>query len=187
MGKATKRQIEYCNEIAKTLNIPNPKPNFDDCFNFISQNKELYKIKKFGTKISSFRETGYKYPDNCIQDFYDKFGKDKILFFEKNLYKKAGCYAFADDNNQIIYIGKSINLAERIIKSYTERIRQKDIRDIYYYITPSKADASILEMVLITENKPVLNGDGITDDYSQMFKSNIDILKDFIRLKRKDI
>lgn len=175
-GEATEKQIEYAYAIADKLEIERPKTTYEECSNFISKYKERYKslwCKDLITDLSKFNLKFY------VNDFTEQERK----WINDNLSDVAGVYAFVGEKNKILYIGKSLNLACRIPTSYEERAKQSKIKRVFCYATPTKADASILEMILITENKPVLNSDGNVDDYSLLFKSKLNILKDFKEVK----
>ena len=48
-----------------------------------------------------------------------------------------------------------------------------------YYITKTDSDTNILEIVLISENNPVLNKESNSHDESTLFRSNLSVLNDF--------
>ena len=79
--------------------------------------------------------------------------------------KKPGCYLMKDVNDNIIYVGKAINLRNRV-KSYfindaghTEKTRQlvKHIDHIEWVVVESELEAFILEMNLIKRYRPHYN------------------------------
>ena len=79
--------------------------------------------------------------------------------------KKPGCYLMKDVNGNIIYVGKAINLRNRV-KSYfindaghTEKTRQlvKHIDHIDWVVVESELEAFILEMNLIKRYRPHYN------------------------------
>ena len=79
--------------------------------------------------------------------------------------KKPGCYLMKDVNDKIIYVGKAINLRNRV-KSYfindaghTEKTRQlvRHIDHIEWVVVESELEAFILEMNLIKRYKPHYN------------------------------
>ena len=120
-------------------------------------------------------DTGHPAYERYINDI----GERTSLWITQNLKHKPGVYVFLGYRNKILYIGKSLDLASRIPSSYTERAKKVKVKKIMYYITPTKADASVLEMLLIAENDPLLNKDGKTTDKPTLFKSGLTILKDF--------
>lgn len=179
MGKATEKQITYACAIADKLGLERPMNDFDECRTFISEYREEYLRKLWIDEVHNGDDISYDvYGYN---KFIDSFGEKAAEWTLKNLSCKAGVYCFIS-NGTVVYIGKSMNLAQRIPTSYRERVGQAKINKIMYYITPSKADAGILEMILIAENKPILNVDGNVTDYPILFRSNIDILKTFDEL-----
>lgn len=84
----------------------------------------------------------------------------------KELPKKPGVYIYRNDKNKIIYVGKAVNLKNRV----TSYFRNKDhdiktqalvenIRDLEWIITESEIEALILEAELIKRYKPRYNID----------------------------
>lgn len=76
---------------------------------------------------------------------------------------KPGCYLMKDEYGEVIYVGKSKKLRNRV-RSYfnrahdrkTERLVQ-EINDFEYIVTSSEIEALILEMNLIKEHDPKYN------------------------------
>ena len=157
----------FAKEIAKALDLDVPNYTFDDVSNFIQTHKREFNhlVYSLDARIERAKASG-ELPDDVVE------------FLETNLYQVSGIYCFTDKDNNIMYIGKSVDLASRIQSSYHERVQQESPFNILYY--PCwKGDISALEMVLIGENKPLLNGDGKYEEELRMFKSNIDVLNDF--------
>ena len=78
---------------------------------------------------------------------------------------KPGCYLMKDAKNRIIYVGKAINLRNRV-RSYFHATAQNDnktrrlvreIADIEWIVVGSELEALILEMTLIKRHKPQYN------------------------------
>ena len=161
-GKPTINMVMFAKSISETLGIELPDFNFDSYREFISDNKDLFNKKN----------------ESKLQITTPELGENVITFLEENCLRKSGIYCFLE-GNEIVYIGKSINLAERIQTSFTERKEHANIDRIMYYEVP-KTDLSIMEMLLIAENNPRLNRDGKTNGKPQRFKSGIDIIKDFV-------
>ena len=78
---------------------------------------------------------------------------------------KPGCYLMKDNQKQIIYVGKAINLRNRI-RSYFHSSAQQDnktrqlvrrIVDIEWIVVGSELEALILEMNLIKRHRPQYN------------------------------
>jgi excinuclease ABC subunit C len=87
--------------------------------------------------------------------------EDKLIA----LPSKPGIYQFLDKKGQILYVGKAINLRNRV-KSYFQKSRNLDprlmimvkkISDLEFIITDSDVEALILEANLIREHKPRYN------------------------------
>ena len=90
---------------------------------------------------------------------------EKIRNTLATLPKKPGCYLMKDVNDKIIYVGKAINLRNRV-KSYfindaghTEKTRQlvRHIDHIEWIVVESELEAFILEMNLIKRYRPHYN------------------------------
>lgn len=78
---------------------------------------------------------------------------------------KTGCYLMKDDQGEVIYVGKAVNLRHRV-RSYFHASAQKNPRtsqlvrqvaDIEWIIVQSELEALILEMNLIKEYRPHFN------------------------------
>jgi len=78
---------------------------------------------------------------------------------------KPGIYQFLDSKGQILYVGKAINLRNRV-RSYFQKSRNLDPRlmimvkkvsDLLFIITDSDVEALILEANLIRKHKPRYN------------------------------
>jgi excinuclease ABC subunit C len=78
---------------------------------------------------------------------------------------KSGCYLMKDADGQIIYVGKAINLRNRL-RSYFHESAQEDrkthklvrsIVDIEWILVGSELEALILEMNLIKKHRPRFN------------------------------
>ncbi len=83
----------------------------------------------------------------------------------KSLPTKPGIYQFIDNKGKILYVGKAINLRNRV-RSYFQKSRfldprlnimVKKISDLEFIITDSDVEALILEANLIREYKPRYN------------------------------
>ena len=78
---------------------------------------------------------------------------------------KPGCYIYKNDLGQIIYVGKAINLRNRVRSYFQEKAdhdqktRQlvRNIRDIEWIVVGSELEALILEMNLIKKHRPRYN------------------------------
>lgn len=91
--------------------------------------------------------------------------EDKILSILATLPDSAGCYLMKDEQGKIIYVGKAINLKNRVKSyfqkssdhSYKTRQMVRNIRDIEWIVVASELEALILEMNLIKEHRPFYN------------------------------
>ena len=82
-----------------------------------------------------------------------------------NLPNKPGCYLMKDAQGKVIYVGKAINLRNRV-RSYFHSSAQQDpktqqlvskIKDIEWIVVGSELEALILEMNLIKKYRPRYN------------------------------
>ncbi len=78
---------------------------------------------------------------------------------------RPGCYIYKDAEGQIIYVGKAINLRNRV-RSYFQKTSDQDfktrqlvhrIADIEWIVVGSELEALILEMNLIKKHRPRYN------------------------------
>lgn len=91
--------------------------------------------------------------------------EEKINSILNTLPDKPGCYLMKDETDQIIYVGKAINLKNRV-RSYFQKTasqnfktRQlvKAIRNIDWIVVGSELEALILELNLIKQHRPFYN------------------------------
>ncbi len=81
----------------------------------------------------------------------------------KNLPEDAGVYYFYDDNKELLYVGKSKNIRQRVLSHFANRSTRKKIEmrdriaEVSYEITGSELVAFLLESDEIKKNKPVYN------------------------------
>ena len=89
----------------------------------------------------------------------------KIQNILKNLPKKPGVYRFFNKEKMLLYIGKAIDLRNRV-KSYFQQTKKlspriqnlvAQIEDIEFTVVGSELEALILETNLIKENRPKYN------------------------------
>jgi excinuclease ABC subunit C len=78
---------------------------------------------------------------------------------------KPGCYLYRDANGQIIYVGKAVNLKNRV-RSYFQKSANltiktrrlvETVRDFEYIVTDSELEALVLECNLIKKYQPHYN------------------------------
>lgn len=173
---ASVRQIDYANAISDLCKIGekfDENSSYEEVNDFITKYKDNYEqiVWRNTIEFETSKSSG-KYDNEDISS-------DTILFICNNLYKKHGCYAFVGENDEILYVGKSVDLSSRIVSSYSQRKREANIKKIMYRIEKSMADANVLEILLICENKPLLNTESNTSETLLRYSSGIDILKDF--------
>ncbi len=118
-----------------------------------------------------------RYRFSVPQPFADLFGENIGFWMAEHLNRKCGVYAFLDDD-EIVYIGKSKDLFQRIPTSFTSNA-DPCVNQIKYFLTPTMTDATILEILLISNIRP-FNNEEFNDGYPpKLFSTDIDIYKDF--------
>ncbi|MGC9031281.1 MAG: GIY-YIG nuclease family protein [Minisyncoccia bacterium] len=90
-----------------------------------------------------------------------KFNFLQLKNIEK-LPNKSGVYAFLNENNQFLYIGKAKNIKKRVLEhfketSFRDTIFIKKVKKVGFLITNSEIEALILEANLIKKIKPLYN------------------------------
>jgi len=96
----------------------------------------------------------------------NKYALDKAKRAEK--YKKKRndsdyfVYKFVDDNEQIIYIGKTIRLPARMVQHFKTDSHLPDgcydnVKDVFYCLLKTKAEMDIYEIYLIDKFRPQYN------------------------------
>jgi len=83
----------------------------------------------------------------------------------KTLPKQPGCYIFKDAQGAVLYVGKAVNLRQRV-RSYFQKSAQQTpkvarmvrrIADLEWIVTDSELEALILECNLIKQHRPPYN------------------------------
>lgn len=100
----------------------------------------------------------------------------------KNIPPKPGIYLFKDKKGNVLYIGKALNLKNRV-KSYWQKSQEPSpakqvmvgkITKIEYIITSSEIEAILLETNLIKKHQPPYNVDLKDDKYFLYIKITTD-------------
>lgn len=107
----------------------------------------------------------------------------------KNLPDHTGVYLMKDAQGKIIYVGKAINLKNRVRSYFASQhadsprtqVLVKKIRDLEYILTDSEIEALILESNLIKEYKPRYNV-RLTDDKNYPF-IRVTVQEDYPRME----
>ena len=156
--EASEKQKMFATQIADVLNLNLPENDTaKDYWEFVNNYIGLFNLKMNLT--------------NNIPKM-----KEKAIKEIERLQNKMGVY-FLWHNENLIYIGKSINLSERIVSSIKERNLKIKVTHFSYYLAETQADVHILEPYLITKYKPLLNSEFISTDYTTLFKIDFDINK----------
>ena len=89
---------------------------------------------------------------------------DKIKEILANLPTRPGVYLHKDANDNVLYVGKAVNLRSRVrsyfqknVDSYKTRRLREQISNIEIITTDSELEALLLEMTLIKKHKPQFN------------------------------
>lgn len=121
---------------------------------------------------------------------------DKVVEKLKKLPAKPGCYIYRNEKAEVLYVGKAINLRNRVRSYFQESTRHglriarlvSKVRDIEWLVVDSEVEALVLECNLIKEHRPPFNV-RLRDDKSYPY---ITITKErfprvmFTRRPRKD-
>ena len=165
MKKASESQLLYAKAISEALKIDLPKEKTCLAYiEFISKNVDKYK------KVIYNGEQAKDYEWKKLNEYYN-FCEESFIEIKK-LQNISGVYFFFSNGN-LVYIGKSQNLSDRIISSISERMRKMFIDEISYFKTKTISDAHILEPLLISIYKPVLNNEFVEDDIPILFGEDI--------------
>ncbi len=121
---------------------------------------------------------------------------DNVVEKLKKLPAKPGCYIYRNEKAEVLYVGKAINLRNRVRSYFQESTRHglriarlvSKVRDIEWIVVDSEVEALVLECNLIKEHRPPFNV-RLRDDKSYPY---ITITKEkfprvmFTRRPRKD-
>jgi len=114
----------------------------------------------------------------------------------KEILNKPGVYKFLDKNKKVLYIGKAVNLKQRVSSYFNGNLNDRPwvakmiplVRDIETVVTENELEALVLESALIKKYKPKYNSD-LKDDKSYSW-IHISTNEEFPKLKvvrNKDI
>ncbi len=88
----------------------------------------------------------------------------KIREIVLSLPESPGVYQYFNNKNEIIYVGKAVNLKRRVSSYFNKfqesvkvRVLVKQIADIKYIVVPTEQDALLLENSLIKKHQPRYN------------------------------
>ena len=106
-----------------------------------------------------------------------------------NIPEQPGVYLMKDQKDQIIYVGKAVNLKNRVRSYFTSkhldspktRVLVSQIRDIDFMLTDTEIEALILESNLIKKHKPKYNIRLTDDKYWPFIK--ITVKEEFPRIE----
>ena len=107
----------------------------------------------------------------------------------KEILNKPGVYKFLDKNKKVLYIGKAVNLKQRVSSYFNGNLEDRPwvakmiplVRDIETIVTENELEALVLESALIKKYKPKYNSD-LKDDKSYSW-IHISTNEEFPKLK----
>ncbi len=114
----------------------------------------------------------------------------------KEILNKPGIYKFLDKDKKVLYVGKAVNLKQRVSSYFNGNLNDRPwvakmiplVKDIETIVTENELEAFVLESALIKKYKPKYNSD-LKDDKSYSW-IHISTNEDFPKLKvirNKDI
>lgn len=178
---ATEKQILFAEAIANTLNLELPKEKTKFSYQqFISIHKENY------DKFLSKQNRNIEY-ELLTKRFENLIFDEKTYNLIQSLNETSGIY-FLWSGDTLVYIGKSVNLKDRILGSIKERnTKYINITHISYVEIENIADVHITEPILITKYKPILNYEFKSTDTSELYDTDINPyeLKKYVAYKEK--
>lgn len=127
----------------------------------IADTPDLYDFESVSRFIGIFRQVSTK---EFSAAFLDKIG---------NAYQGvSGLYFFFSDM-ELVYVGKSTNLGERVLASFGEKyIFRQDINMVGVMQIQNLADLQMAEPYFISKLKPPMNKEFNVKDYPELFQSN---------------
>ena len=113
-----------------------------------------------GFYLDSLEVEGLIYIDKPRYSYKRDYSEEFYSDYNDGVGKKFGLYFIFDDKEELVYVGKSINLFQRLSNSLIERSGE-----FYAYAEPaSKADMHVYELYYINKFKPKLNTGDLSDD-----------------------
>lgn len=183
--KATDRMLQYANGIVEFLGL---NPLTSESYEYIKSFLAEYAPKYKKARNERYYESDEAYVQTMIPNLQKPkripiapfINRDDYIRISEELSGVSGLYCLCNEDT-IYYIGKSTNLATRIFASLSERYAKSNgnIDRIMIYPIENIADLNIMEIVLISENNPVLNTESNNGSCPALFKSGIDIYRDF--------
>lgn len=119
----------------------------------------LFRKETANNLDSDFVEEFFIYELEPVKTLGKEFSDEFIEDFEKYA-RTHGVYFIYNDEEELIYIGKSMNLFERLVGSLADKKGSK-----YRFTIPNtKSDTHLYELYYISKMKPPLNKDTVEDD-----------------------
>lgn len=134
------------------------------------RNTVKYKVYIDYKKIENHSKSNNKVFINEALKFelesYNEVAKEELV----KIIDKCGIYKLYDENEILIFIGKSNNLAKRILAS----IREKKAFYFSYSLINNEIDSEIYKIYYISKLKPVLNAESSTKETTTIKLDNIE-------------
>lgn len=165
MGNASKKILDYAITIYERVggDFPDSCESKDIC-KFISDNEEKYikmiEIDSLMTKMNQIEiKINRRFSFDLIERLIEIMGKNKGIYF-----------FFV--GSEIVYIGKSFDLMNRIFTSMQERLfYNQNIDGILIVEFTNDSDLNIAEPYLISKFKPCMNKEFSTKDLPRTFSA----------------
>lgn len=150
----------------------------DDYKYMLSKSREDFiNDKYFRVYIDINKNTDVKVKNYILNTkfcFEDKEIDEKLIESKLvDLEKKSGLYKLYDEKKNLIFIGKSYNLAERIMQS----IKNHKASYFSYSVIENKADTDIYAIYYISKLNPILNINARYTDVSTLKIEEIEFVK----------
>jgi len=161
--------INYINKVHSIkFALPKNKHTFEDKLKMVwarnLHNKFTWEAKKDITILKDIdkwlnKRTMVRTMNESKVSYFSNDSTREFDSLADHLKKVPGVYLFSS-NDKIIYIGRSSDLGNRMLRSFVERVLKTKLNSTVYFQyvqTSTFSDAAVLELILIAEHKPVLN------------------------------
>lgn len=171
------RMITYME--VKSGEIDNVNQFSKEALYLLISSTKLYNIFDEKIKCKSYKEYAKYLQEHCLykaRKTYDIINTEMIT----DIYNEPCVYRFLDKDNNIIYVGKTQNISNRMTQHFSgnghllmECYRQ--VKKIQYIQCENEADMSIKEIYFINKFKPKYNNIGLYD--GDVYNKDYDSIK----------
>ena len=109
--------------------------------------------KQSARSVAAYKEKAKLQKEYCILNF----AKSGNIYYTDTLPEKSGVYFFFDVKGELVYIGSTKKLSQRIPQSFKARSADNNITDIAYKVTDTEEEARKIEETMIYTHKPKAN------------------------------